>query len=48
MEWQSRVINWGKMGLDYICLRTLGGELTPQQHLEKLAKVVPEAINLIE
>ena len=48
MEWQSRVINWEKMGLDYICLRTLGGELTPQQHLDKLAKVVPEAINLIE
>jgi len=46
-EWQSRVINWETMGIDYICLRTLGGDLTPQQHLDKLAKIVPEALQII-
>ena len=46
-EWQSRVINWRAMGIDYICLRTLGGDLTPQQHLNKLAEVVPAALQII-
>ena len=46
-EWQSRITNWGKMGIDYICLRTLGGDLTAQQHLDKLKEVVPEALELI-
>jgi len=46
-EWQSRITNWEKMGIDYICLRTLGGDLTPQQHLDKLKEVVPEALELI-
>jgi probable F420-dependent oxidoreductase len=40
-EWQDRVANWRRIGLDYVCLRTLGGGLTPQQHLDKLAEVVP-------
>jgi len=46
-EWQSRIINWKKMGIDYICLRTLGGDLTAQQHLDKLQEVVPEALELV-
>ena len=46
-EWQSRVKSWRAMGIDYICLRTLGGDLTPQQHLDKLAEVVPEALQII-
>ena len=41
-EWQDRVSNWRRTGLTYLCLRTLGGGLTPQQHLEKLAEVVPQ------
>jgi probable F420-dependent oxidoreductase len=41
-EWQDRVANWLEMGLTHLCLRTLGGGLTPQQHLDKLAEVVPE------
>jgi len=40
-EWQDRVANWRNMGLSHLCLRTLGGELTAQQHLDKLAEVVP-------
>ena len=40
-EWQDRVANWRTTGLDYVCLRTLGGGLTPQQHLDKLSEVVP-------
>lgn len=46
-EWQQRVANWRDMGIDFVCLRTLGGGLTPQQHLEKLAEVVPEAAGLV-
>ncbi len=45
-EWQARVANWRDMGIDYVCLRTLGGNLSSQQHLEKLTEVVPEAIEL--
>jgi probable F420-dependent oxidoreductase len=41
-EWRDRVSNWRRTGLTYLCLRTLGGDLTPQQHLEKLAEVVPQ------
>ena len=46
-EWQSRITNWKKMGINYICLRTLGGGLTPQQHLHKLKEVVSEALELV-
>jgi probable F420-dependent oxidoreductase len=41
-EWQDRVANWRAAGLTHLCLRTLGGELTPSQHIEKLAEVVPQ------
>jgi probable F420-dependent oxidoreductase len=41
-EWQERVANWRKTGLDYVCLRTLGGGLDSQGHLDKLAEVVPQ------
>jgi probable F420-dependent oxidoreductase len=42
-EWQDRVRNWRQTGLDYVCLRTLGGELNPQQHLDRLRAVADEA-----
>ncbi len=42
-EWQDRVANWRETGLDYVCLRTLGGDLTSQQHLDKLEEVTPTA-----
>lgn len=41
-EWQDRVANWRATGLTHLCLRTLGGELSPSQHIEKLAEVVPQ------
>jgi probable F420-dependent oxidoreductase len=41
-EWQDRVANWRGLGLTYLCLRTLGGDLTPAQHLDKLREVVPQ------
>lgn len=46
-EWQQRISNWRDMGIDYVCLRTLGGGLSAQRHLDKLAQVVPEATNLL-
>ncbi len=39
-EWQDRVRGWQAIGLSHLCLRTLGGELSPQQHLDRLAEVV--------
>ena len=46
-EWQDRVSNWRQMGLDYVCLRTLGGGLSAQQHLDKLREVADEAFELV-
>jgi probable F420-dependent oxidoreductase len=46
-EWQTRVSNWRETGLDYVCIRTLGGDLaTPQQHLDKLQEVSAAAFSL--
>ena len=39
-EWRDRVRGWQETGLTHLCLRTLGGELSPQQHLDKLAEIV--------
>lgn len=48
-EWQDRVRNWRQTGLNYVCIRTLGGGLTePQQHLEKLREASAEAFSLAE
>lgn len=41
-EWQDRVRGWQEIGLTHLCLRTLGGELNPQQHLDKLAEIVEQ------
>ncbi|MEM7217100.1 MAG: TIGR03619 family F420-dependent LLM class oxidoreductase [Pseudomonadota bacterium] len=41
-EWRSRVADWRQRGLTHLCLRTLGGDLDAQGHLDKLAEVVPE------
>ena len=46
-EWQARVSNWRDTGLDYVCIRTLGGGLSePQQHLVKLKEIAEEAFAL--
>jgi probable F420-dependent oxidoreductase len=41
-EWQERVIGWQKLGLTHVCLRTLGGELNTEQHLDKLSEIVDQ------
>jgi probable F420-dependent oxidoreductase len=41
-EWQDRVSGWRKMGLTYVCLRTLGGDLNAEQHLCKLRAIVDQ------
>ena len=47
-EWQDRVRNWRETGLDYVCLRTLGGGLDADGHLRKLAEVAEEAFSIAE
>ena len=42
-EWRDRVQGWQDAGLTHICLRTLGGGLTADQHIEKMG----EAINAL-
>lgn len=41
-EWQARVQGWQQLGLTHLCLRTLGGGLSAQQHLEKLRQIVEQ------
>lgn len=41
-EWQDRVRRWRDIGLTHLCLRTLGGNLNAQEHLDKLNAVVDE------
>ena len=42
-EWRDRVQGWRDAGLTHLCLRTLGGGLTTDQHIEKMR----EAINAL-
>ncbi|MEM7097781.1 MAG: TIGR03619 family F420-dependent LLM class oxidoreductase [Pseudomonadota bacterium] len=35
-EWKDRVVNWQKVGLTHLCLRTLGGGLTVSEHIPKM------------
>ncbi|MBT3536899.1 MAG: TIGR03619 family F420-dependent LLM class oxidoreductase [Rhodospirillaceae bacterium] len=41
-EWQSRVAGWRTMGLSHLCLRTLGGGLEGDQHIERMRRAVAE------
>jgi probable F420-dependent oxidoreductase len=38
-EWKDRVKKWNGIGLSHLCIRTLGGDLSPNQHLSKLKEV---------
>ncbi len=38
-EWQDRVKGWRDIGLNQLCLRTLGGGLNSRQHLDKLREI---------
>ena len=39
-EWKSRIAGWRDLGLTHICLRTLGGGLEKEQHIEKMREAV--------
>jgi probable F420-dependent oxidoreductase len=39
-EWKSRVAGWRDMGLTHLCLRTLGGGLAPDRHIDKMREAV--------
>lgn len=41
-EWKHRVARWRDAGLTYLCLRTLGAGLNPEQHLEAMSIAAKE------
>ena len=41
-EWKHRVARWRDAGLTYLCLRTLGAGLNPEQHLEAMSVAAKE------
>ena len=41
-EWRQRVQGWREAGLTHLCLRTLGGNLEPQQHIIKMREAYAE------
>ena len=42
-EWRDRVAGWRRAGLSHVCLRTLGGGLDAQGHLDTMRRVYAEA-----
>ena len=45
-EWQDRVRGWRELGLTHLCLRTLGGDLSTDQHLTEMQRVVAQLPDL--
>lgn len=41
-EWQARVVAWRDLGLSHLCLRTLGGGLSTDQHIGRMREVMAE------
>jgi len=41
-EWKTRIRGWRAAGLSHLCLRTLGGGLNAQQHLDKIRETVAQ------
>ena len=41
-EWHDRVAGWRRAGLSHVCLRTLGGGLDTQGHLDTMQRVYAE------
>jgi alkanesulfonate monooxygenase SsuD/methylene tetrahydromethanopterin reductase-like flavin-dependent oxidoreductase (luciferase family) len=41
-EWRERVSGWRGAGLSHLCLRTLGGGLDAQGHLDKMQQAYTE------
>ncbi|MCY4565717.1 MAG: TIGR03619 family F420-dependent LLM class oxidoreductase [Gammaproteobacteria bacterium] len=42
-EWRSRVKGWRDTGLTHLCLRTLGGGLDTDRHVERMREVFAQA-----
>ena len=45
-EWKDRVAGWRGKGLSHLCLRTLGGGLDAQAHLDAARRVFAEVVEL--
>ena len=45
-EWKSRVARWREIGLTHLCLRTLGGGLEKEKHIQKMRETVAELAGL--
>ncbi len=45
-EWRDRVLGWHAAGLSHLCLRTLGGGLTPDEHIERMRLAVSDLPSL--
>lgn len=45
-EWKSRVAGWRDMGLTHICLRTLGGDLKPKEHIPRMRQAADELASI--
>ena len=41
-EWQARVTGWRDTGLSHLCLRTLGGGLAADEHIERMRQAAAE------
>jgi len=41
-EWRSRVAGWREIGLTHLCLRTLGGGLATDAHIDKMREAVAD------
>ncbi len=41
-EWRERVSRWHDIGLTHLCLRTLGGNLSVDQHIDVLRRAVAD------
>lgn len=41
-EWQARAAGWRAAGLSHLCLRTLGGGLSADQHIGRMRQAVAE------
>ncbi len=39
-EWRDRVARWREIGLTHLCLRTLGGDLAPGDHIHRMRQAV--------
>lgn len=41
-EWRARVARWREIGLTHLCLRTLGGDLAPDEHIGRMRQAVQD------